>query len=266
MASDTALVESTLDRDKLVDRLRALPRAELDAMYDAAAEATGCIRALADNGTNPVTEVLGGAGIVEEWAHFPPGDVVDAQTHSQYYYHAHAAHERVANEHGHFHTFVRPKSLLPSLEPAAGAERARADDPAAWVAHLVGISTDASGRPIRLFTTNRWVTDEVWYRGDDVIGMLDCFDVAIDKPSPELNRWVTAMVQMFRPQIVDLIRVRDSKVAEYRAAHPERDVFEDRELQIVSEMPVDFLAQIMAIETALAGADGARGHRGGNAD
>ena len=37
-----------------------------------------------------------------------------------------------------------------------------------------------------------------------------------------------------------------------RSAHPDRDVFEDRELQVTSEMTVDFLAHIRAIEAALA--------------
>ena len=121
---------------------------------------------------------------------------------------------------------------------------------AAWIAHLVGLSTDASGRPIRLFTTNRWVTDEVWYDGDDVIRMIDRFDITVDEPSRELNRWLTCMVRMFRPQIVDLIHERDAKLADYRAAHPQRDVFEDRELQVISEIPVDLLAQLSAIEAA----------------
>lgn len=240
-----------LDQGKLIVRLKRLPRAELSAMYEAAVEATDCIRAMAYNSTNPVTQVLAGAGIVEEWTHFPQGDAFDPQTNSQYYYHAHAAHERVATEHGHFHTFVRPKRLFPELGPAALPDRTRPEDEANWIAHLVGISTDASGRVIRLFTTNRWVTGEVWYDGEDVIRMLDRFEIAVDQPSHDLNRWVTAMVQMFRPQIVDLIRARDLKVAQYQAAHPERAVFEDRALQVTSEMPVDFLAQIRAIETVI---------------
>ena len=231
-----------LDQGKLIARLKRLPRAELSAMYEAAVEATDCIRAMADNSTNPVTQVLAGAGIVEEWTHFPQGDAFDPQTNSQYYYHAHAAHERIANEHGHFHTFMRPKRLFPEIGPAALPDRARPEDEANWIAHLVGISTDASGRVIRLFTTNRWVTGEVWYDGEDVIRMLDRFEITVDQPSHDLNRWVTAIVQMFRPQIIDLIRARDLKVAQYQAAHPECAVFEDRALQVTSEMPVDFLA------------------------
>ena len=239
-------------QDQLVDRLRQLGRDELLAMYAAAADVTEAVAALAEAGKNPVTEVLGGVDVVEEWAHFPAGDVIDAATQCQYYYHAHAAEERAENEHGHFHTFVRPQKLDPTLVPVALSGNANADDPASWAMHLVGISTDASGRLIRLFTTNRWVTDEAWYGADDVIAMLDCFDMSGDTPSTALNRWVTGVTAMFHPQIADLVRERDAAVARHRAAHPARDVFEDRALQVTSEIPIDFIAQVRAIEAALA--------------
>ncbi len=56
---------------------------------------------------------------------------------------------------------------------------------------------------------------------------------------------------MFRPQIADLLRARDDTVAELQRAHPGANVFEHRALQITSEISVDFLAQIRALETAL---------------
>lgn len=245
------LTATKVDQNRPIDRLRQLPRDELFAMYYAAADATECAAALAHRGTNPVTEVLDGAEVVEEWMHFPPGDAFDPNTHSQYYYHAHAAAERVDNEHGHFHTFVRPKKLAPELAPAPVPAGENPEDEAGWITHLVGISTDASGHVIRLFTTNRWVTGEVWYDADAVIRLLDRFDITVERPSHDLNRWVAAVIRMFRPQIVDLVRARDLRIAEFKAAHPGRDVFEDRDLQVTSEMPVNFLDQIRAIEAAL---------------
>ena len=235
------------EQSRLIDRLRHLPRDELLAMYYAAADATECNAALAHRGSNAVTEVLDGATVMEEWMHFPTGDVIDPNTHSQYYYHAHATEERADGEHGHFHIFARPKKLLPVAIPEGENPKGEA----AWITHLVGISTDASGYPIRLFTTNRWVTGEVWYDADAVIRLLDQFAVTVDKPSLDLNRWITAVVRMFRPQIVDLVRARDLTIAKFKAAHSGRDVLEDRELQVTSEMRVDFFNQIRAIETAL---------------
>jgi hypothetical protein len=240
------------DQKRLIEPLRHLSRAQLLAMYEAAAEATDAAAQLADRGTNPVTAVLGDAQAVEEWAHFPPGDIRDPRTHCQFYYHSHAASERVAGEHGHFHTFVRPRKLALAFEPARFGERARPQDEADWVMHLVGISTDAGGRLIRLFTTNRWVTGEVWYEADAVIAMLERFEVTTREPSPQLSRWITGVVGMFRLQIAELIRRRDARIAEFGAAHPGSDILENRDLQVTSEMPVDFLTQIRAIETALA--------------
>jgi Domain of unknown function (DUF6969) len=232
-------------QDRLVECLRRLPRERLLAMYEAAAEATECAAALAQRGANPVTEALAGATVFEEWMHFPPGDVIDPQTHSQFYYHAHAAEDRIDNEHGHFHTFVRPRQLDPALRPAPLPD---ASDDKNACTHLIGISTDASGHIIRLFTTNRWVTGESWYDADAVISLLDRFDITIEMPSHDLNRWVSAIVRMFRPQIEELLRARDVAVA----SQPSDNVFEDRALQVTSEIPVDFLAQIRAIEAALA--------------
>jgi hypothetical protein len=240
------------DRSVAFDRLCALGRTELMAMYDAAAEVIECVAALADEGRNPVTEVLASTSTVEEWAHFPAGDVIDPESHSQYYYHAHAAEERASGEHGHFHTFVRPKLVCPDRSPVSLADNAGEIAETAWVSHLAGISTDASGNLIRLFTTNRWVTDEVWYKAGDVIEMLDEFDITVKPPSYDLNRWVSAVMRLFRPQIVELLQARDETVARWQATHPERDVFEDRDLQVVSEIDVDFLGQIRTIEAALA--------------
>lgn len=241
---------ASADEQRLFDALRVMPRAELLGLYDAALEAIESMAALADAGINPVTAVLSGTDVVEEWAHFPPGDVVDPTTHSQFYYHAHAAEERAPREHGHFHTFLRPKALFPELQSAKTDDAQQKGEP---YTHLIGISTDASGQLIRLFTANRWVTAEQWHPADDVIAMLDRFDIAIERPSPELNRWVSAVVRLFRPQIVDLIRARDEAVAHWRTTHPDRDVFEDRELQVTSELPVDLLAQVRAIEAAVTG-------------
>ena len=223
-----------------VQHLRGLPRSELLAMYAAAAEATASLAAMAERGTNPTTEAINGAAAVEEWAHFPSSDTVDPATHSRCYYHAHSADERVPNEHGHFHTFVH----------TAGADgKIDAHSP---FAHLIGISTDASGGLFRLFTVNRWVTDETWFDGDVVCSLLDRFDLSNNDSSRDLNRWVQAIVRMFRPQIEELIRTRDDCVAAYRSAYPGEDVLENRALRVTSDMSVDFLEQIRAIELALA--------------
>lgn len=234
----------------LIQRLQGHSRPELEAMYDAAAEVTDCERVLAKTGDSPVTEVLKDANSVEEWAHYPAGDVFDAATHGQYYYHAHNASDRVPGEHGHFHTFVRPDGLALDVQPAPLPDYEHSENA---TAHLVGISTNAHGRAFRLFTTNRWVTGEVWYGAEHVIRLLDRFEIDLARPSWVLNRWLTAVLRLFRPQIIDLIAARDARITEHRIMHPERNVFEDRSLHVTSDMLIDVVTQIRAIETVLFG-------------
>jgi hypothetical protein len=169
-----------------------LSRAELERMAAAGREIQDCERVLRKTSDTIVSETLRGAEIFYEWNHYPDGDVYDPESHAQYFYHAHPPARRGPKEHGHFHTFLRPRGMPPGATPLMLPELAIADVPAApadhilapvaqpnqggnndKLSHLIAIAMDASGAPIRLFTTNRWVTGETWYAASDVHGMLD---------------------------------------------------------------------------------------------
>jgi hypothetical protein len=115
------------------------------------------------------------------------------------------------------------------------------------VSHLVAIAVDSRGEPIRLFTTNRWVTGETWYRADDVIRMLDRFTVTKIEPSETLNRWICAMLRLFRPQITELLRMRDETVMAWRWRR-RTQVFEDPALEITSSLDIGFDAQLAFLD------------------
>ncbi|WP_224407570.1 hypothetical protein [Afifella sp. IM 167] len=238
--------------------LRSLPQHQLEAMHDAAARVLKCQARLTARNSSPVAEALKDAGKFEEWGHYPPGDVEDATTGSLFYYHAHAADERAEGEHGHFHIFVRPPRLGLSPEPDARYEGADPHAPEARIAHLVALSMDAHGRPMRLFATNRWVSDETWYPGKTVAGLVSRFAVGKAGPSAELNAWLTAMVCLFQPQIAGLLEERDRVLARAAGSRPldAGTILEDRALQNLCETPIDLLVQIRAVEEAL-GIEGA---------
>jgi hypothetical protein len=122
------------------------------------------------------------------------------------------------------------------------------------VCHLVAIALDAAGEPIRLFTTNRWVTGETWYRADDVIAMLDRFRIVAGAPSVLLNRWLEAMVGLFRPEIAVLLRNRDRAIVDWRWRWPRRNAFEDTRLEIASGFAIDLEARLAAVEARAAAA------------
>lgn len=231
--------------------LSGLPREALEAMAEAGREAKACQRVLAKTGDTVVGELLRGHGTVYEWRHYPPGDVYDAEYHAQYYYHCHPEDERPPGEHGHFHTFLRPLGMPDGVVPAPLPDRATPDGPNEALSHLIGIAMDGAGQAVRLFTTNRWVTGETWYTAADVTRMLDAFVIDHARPSWPSNRWVSAIVRLFRPQIEALLTERDATIARWSVEHPDRYVYEDRELEVTSQRPVSVDQQIVLVDVAM---------------
>ena len=227
----------------------SLPRSRLESMAAAGLEVRECLRVLEKADLNPVGEVLRGHGTFTELEHYPPDDVFDQDTHAQYYYHAHRG---MPGENGHFHTFLRAPGMPPSMKPVAysGSEPWPTGDQA--LSHLIAISMDAYGLPIGLFAVNRWVTAEAWYDAEDVIEMLDRFVIDHAFPSWPVNRWIGAMIRLFRPQIEALIRHRDASVAAWKHAYPDVDAFEDRRLEVTGELRISIDDQISSARSALA--------------
>jgi uncharacterized protein DUF6969 len=251
----------------IVDFTR-LDRAELNAMAAAASEVLECQRALAASGVDPLRLALAGSEPLREWDHYPEGDVYDPETHAQYFYHVHPPAERAPGEYGHFHTFLRPRGMPPGTRPLMLPELAIADAPAAPagpalqqpnqgagnddLSHLMAIAVDPRGAPLRLFTTNRWVTGEAWYAASDAVGMLDRFAIGSAGPSALLNRWLTALFRLFRPQMAALLYARDDAVMAWRRRHRGKvHVFEDRRLEITSILDIDVDDQLRCVELAL---------------
>ncbi len=226
--------------------LSGLSRAELRAMLAAGEEVAECHRVLARGGLNVVGEVLRGQGQFIRLNHYPKGDVYDRDSHAQYYYHAHRG-----GEHGHFHTFLRAAGMPPGVRPAP--ENAGRDWPSGEkaLAHIVAISMDKRGFPTRMFTTNRWVTGETWYAAEDVVAMIDRFEIDHANPSWPTNRWITAMMRLFRPQVKALVLARDAVIAGRRQQYPERDTLDDRTFETVTEIDIDPKAQTDRIRAAL---------------
>jgi hypothetical protein len=235
-------------------------RAEIEQMTSAAAVIRDCRRELAARDANLLREVTAGTAAIAEWRHYPEGEAYDPKSHSQYFFHAHPATGRPAAEQGHFHTFLRAEGMPIGIAPLLLPELAVADVPALppqapplkrgtrdEVSHLIAIAIDLRGEPIRLFTTNRWVTGEAWYRADDVIPMLDRFAITAEEPSAVLNRWIGAVIGLFRPQIAALLRARDDTVMAWRRRR-RTHVFEDPRLEVTSSLDIELDAQLAFVD------------------
>ncbi len=229
---------------------------ELQAMGEAGEEVVNIHRILAKTGANIVGELLKSVDKFYEWDHIPKGDVYDRETHAQYYYHAHALANRFKGEHGHFHTFLRPKGMPADVKPAEVPGAKMPDDPNNKLSHLVAISMDPKGFAFRLFTVNRWVTGEVWYKAADVIKLLDGFVIDHTWPSWPVNRWVSALIPLFKPQIVALVQARDRQIDAWAAERsetntPHEEVFEDRDREVTSYLDINVERQVKAVLTEI---------------
>jgi hypothetical protein len=224
--------------------LALVPRERLIEMEEAGRTVFECQRALSQQGRTIVAEVAGDR--VEAFTHYPRGDVYDYHSHAQYYFHTHRD-----GEYGHFHTFLRPRGMPAGIAPADPADcRPLGDNDA--LSHLVAVSVDHGGAPTEMFTTNRWVTAETWYRAADVSAMLPHFQIDHERPSLLANRWISALLVMFRPQIEHLLVARDARIDGYRHRLPGIPVFEDRDLEVTSRMAISLEEQVAAIDAALA--------------
>ena len=82
--------------------------------------------------------------------------------------------------------------------------------------------------------------------------MLDGFDMRIDQPSWAVNRWLTGVIHLFRPQIEALLRQRDERLRAWQRQHPEVNAYEDRRLEVTSQLAIDVEAQVRLLEEHLA--------------
>lgn len=182
-------------------------------------------------------------GEVHFWAHYPDDDARDANTRSRWYYHVHAPGSRDPSEHGHFHLFLHRTQLDdPADYVVAPAE---GEDAPAHVTHIAGLSVDHSGVPLAWFATNRWVTDEFLYSADTMIAHLDRYDVDATPEDDLVNRFLTAMVALYRTELSELLRARDAAARKLVEAGGARAYEADND--VLAICPIDLDAKIESL-------------------
>jgi len=251
-----------------------LSRGELKALSDAGRELAEWQEILAKTGDTIIGQILGDArGDMAEWAHYPIGDIYDPASHAQYFFHRHGPGGvgPESRERGHFHLFMRPRGMAQGTRPLVLPELAIADAPAQPLdpvfpptpqpnqsddndrfSHLVAIALDASDAPVRLFTSNRWVTGETWYAAEDVAAMVARFSIELTRPSWPVNRWLTALLRFYRREIAQLLGARDETVMAWRRRHRGKiHVFDDRRLEVTSSLAIDVPDRLRRVAQAI---------------
>jgi len=213
----------------------SLSLADLHLMKEGAEQVIYAHHTLKKGNLNVVGECLKDQGTFYEMEHYPKGDVFDSESFAQYYYHA---HREGREEHGHFHTFMRGGGMASGMQPVPYDGEVKWETGADAVSQVICISMSNPGFPIGLFATNRWVTGETWYKSSDVISMLEHWTIDHAYPNLAVNHWITGMMKLFRPQIIALLEHRDIVIDDWRQQYPDRDAFEDRELEVTGEYDI----------------------------
>ena len=189
------------------------------------------IEELARAGHSVMHEVLGRHAVAEPWAQYPAPMVEDPRNGAGYFFHSHGSSSSHPDERGHFHVFVRGFGARPS--------------------HLLAIAIDPYGMPIRLFTTNRWVTGENWTCAEALLAQSDRYSLVAPNSSEVVNRWITQCIRLFQPQLQWLVYRRDARLRSLAAVRDVERVFEDRRVEILSECRISVGQQMAALRAAL---------------
>ncbi|MEL6541394.1 MAG: hypothetical protein AAF249_09140 [Pseudomonadota bacterium] len=180
------------------------------------------------------------------WTHYPKADARSASCKARWYYHVHANGSRDADEHGHFHLFLHRTQLAEGLEPKVWPPQG--EEAKAHVTHVIGLSIATNGIPRAWFATNRFVTNEFLYPAHVMIEHLPDFNVDDTKEDDLVNRFVTAMVALYREEIADLLRRRDEMQEQLVADLGDAAYEKESGVEVLAQIPIDLDAKISSLE------------------
>ena len=178
----------------------------------------------AESGRTLNEAALCGASEFIEWQHYPNNDLVDETSGYEFYYHAHSADEMANGEHGHFHVIKRDEKSFH---------------------HLIGISLNQQGLPVRLFTTNQWVTGEDMAHAKLAIESLKAFQMNVKGRMAPISKWIGALIQLFAVEIEALILERDQKIAQLELKLGNRNLALNlKDHQVLTQCKIDLMGRI----------------------
>ena len=170
---------------------------------------------------------LAGRSSFETLVHHPRRDVVDRTAGTRFFYHAHPVVGDVLQEHGHFHLFH---------EDGQG------------FSHLAALSLDGQGRPLRWFCTNQWVTGERWRPARQWPVHVRAFSVQTKGRLAPVGRWLSAMVALYRDELLTLLQERDALVARAAQSPADRKVFfNNRQTHILCSQPISLQSKVSSL-------------------
>lgn len=187
----------------------------------------------AERGLSMAQVALAGADDFIEFRHYPKNDLVDLGSGYEMYFHAHSFNQKkndLSFECGHFHLFKRDQAAPLKFT------------------HLIAISLNQQGLPVKLFTTNGWVTGEVMKDAKQLKPLLANFQIQVKGRMAPLARWVSGLVHIFQSEIQDLLTVRDQQIQKMVTKSNSRtQVLEDQSCHVLSETHINLLKKLESL-------------------
>lgn len=149
---------------------------------------------MGEQGSNPVLEAIEHQSNIQQDKKYPKEHLHFNGLGWRAYYHTHSNQNELnhlfENEHGHFHIFVC------------------SDKEADIWGHVVALSMDEFGQPLRWFMVNHWVTGESWLEADTLTQQLN--NIPYIKQKNLLEKWMLAMLAVYSSEIKSLLIKRDA--------------------------------------------------------
>ena len=190
---------------------------------DARESLAACILDMAEAKTNPVLEILDLSKPLVENKKYPHDLLHFNQQGWRAYYHCHpasrAGNHRFEGEHGHFHIFIRTQM-----------------SPEIW-SHLAALAIDNMGQPLGWFTVNHWVTGETWINAPALIQHLT--KIPYDMQNTLVECWLLSLLNLSSKDVAAILTERDMVLEKKKSEHDGLDVKQDKELYLLSEIPVN---------------------------
>ena len=181
-----------------------------------------------------------------QMTHYPQGDRIDRDTGAQYFYHCHRENFET-EEHGHFHCYLRYPHISKRIKPLPLADWDK--NMANPMTHLIAIGMNRYGQPIRLFSVNRWITDEICYEAKHTARFVKQFKMTKTDSYywQNLDRWVEGMIHLFAPHIQWVNSARDMVLSNFQKLNPDCNVYEEQRFDVLSEMHINLNQHIQWI-------------------
>ena len=103
---------------------------------------------------------------------------------------------------------------------------------------------DNYGQPVRLFTTNRWVTDGDWLELKDFYTQLSSLENSEDDGLPQ--SWFKYILLLYMNEIIELLMERDKKVSQLYSKNREQ-CFLDRSIYYLSMRDINLNEQLFDV-------------------